>query len=306
MTAEDKSLMVPGDDSFALKFLRANRFDYEEAHRMVKAYYRFQTSVSPELFVTETLESRIGQVFQDNVLVVLPKKTIDGQPIVVCTPGLWNPDNYSFDNLLAAFVVSLEILISSPANQLSGVLSVLDLTNISWTQVKSFGPNDARKLVHLVQDAFPARIVKIHVLNKSQLARMATQVIKPFTSPELASRTKLHSDPTSLASEIGAECLPEELGGSNGPLDGSDYFNRVVVPSKMMISRYWTCSGFGILPSEEDEDTRETGIGSQLKSTATSHLSSLKQLASSKGEPFMENFQSKIPDCVSNLSSFFK
>jgi len=299
--------MVPGEDAFALRFLRANKFEYEEAHAMVRAYYRLQNKICPELFVTETLESRVGPVFQDNVLVLLPSKSINSQPMIVCTPSFWSPDNYSFDQLLAAFVVCLEVLLASPANQLTGIVVILDLTDVSWTQVKSFGPNDARKLVFLVQDAYPARLAKIHVLNKSQLAKMATQVIKPFISPDLTSKTKLHSESGTLAQELGSDSLPQELGGRNGNLDGYECFNNVVLPSKAIITRYWTSSGFGILPSEEEEEEdKDPGIGSQLKSTASSHLSSLKQLASSKGEPLLENFQNKIPDVMTNLSSFFK
>jgi hypothetical protein len=72
-----------------------------------------------------------------------------------------------------------------------------------------------------------------------------------------------------------------------------------------VITRYWTSNGFGVI-AEEEEEVRDNGLGSQMKTAASSHLSSLKQLATSKGEPFMDNFQSKIPDCMTNFSSFFK
>ena len=106
--------MIPQSDDFMLRFLRAAKFDYEAAHTLIKAYYALQVS-APELFATE-LEI-VKAVFDDGVLTVLPNRTATDDAVIVFVPGRWSTEKYTFNDIMAAFVLTVEQLLREERNQ---------------------------------------------------------------------------------------------------------------------------------------------------------------------------------------------
>lgn len=257
----------------------------------------------PELF-TSTLDESIRLVFDQNILWVSPVKTSKSQqPVILFNPGNWNPDFLSFDCLLTAFIMTVEVLFLQSESQTKGIISIIDTSNVSWSQVKSFGPSHAKKTVTLVEEVIPGKITNIHVINRSHLAKMAVQVIKPFLNPELTARSRLHSDLQSLGTTLGTNVLPLELGGNLPPMNGSLWFNKLSTSSGQYV-KYWckySSYGFTQNPSADElPSSSNCGIVDESANVQSSNFI-MRQLAGKK-EPFMENLP-KLPSCV---TSFFK
>ena len=296
--------MVPLEDAFSIKFLRGNKFEYEDAHRMIKKYYKLQSN-APELFAQ--IEN-YRPVFESNTLVMLPEiRTSTNEGIIVCTPSRWDPDSFDFDTILGAFILITEYALLHQVNQITGVVVIIDMSNLTWNQVKNFGPIQAKKVVNVVEDCLPIRVVKIYVINKSQIARMSLQVIKPFVNEDISTRTKLFSDMESFHDVISPDRLPAELGGNRGTMRGLELYQDLV-SNRSPITRYWTSSGFGVLPSgDDDEDETSpdvTQIFDDLEGKASSIMKNFS--ANVKKDELMENFAKIHTNCITNFQSFFK
>lgn len=302
---ENSSLTLPlEDEEFLFKFLRPCNFNPEDAQRKIVKYYSYQLTY-PELF-TSKLDESIRLVFDLNILWISPVKTSKSQqPVILFNPGNWNPEYLSFDCLLTAFIITVEVLLCQESTQTNGIISIIDTSNVSWSQVKSFGPSHAKKTVSLVEEVIPGKITNIHVINRSQLAKMAVQVIKPFLNPELTARSKLHSDLQSLGMLLGTNVLPSELGGSLAPMNGGEWFSKLIA-SRGQFAKYWSkYSAFGFT-CNSGETIADLPCGSSDESTTGSNVQSsnfiMRQLAAAKKEPLMDNLP-KLPSCV---TSFFK
>lgn len=312
-------MMVPQDDLFSLRFLRAGKFDYDSGYRIAKAYYTAQQNW-PELFISS---SQYTQVFEANAMAVLPVRTATDEPIVVFLPARWDTAAMPFDTILAALVATVEQLLLSPTNQITGLVAVIDMSGVGWSQVKSFGPNQAKKMTQLIETALPIRVTQIHVINRSQLARLAAQAIKPFLSEELTSRSRLYSDLAAFHKQgIDRVRLPEELGGTDGPLDGKRWLKRLT-NNERRATRYWVYSGFGLVPSDEDgsselaggeQPAAEGGVAGAAAGAGAFLSGGLGRLTSGNlmQKPSMDNFKVGMPSfssltstLPSSLPSFF-
>lgn len=105
--------MVPQSDEFMVRFLRAAKFDYEAAHARIRSYYAMQVAAA-ELF---TNLDKVRPVFEDGCLTVLKDRTATDEAVVVFVPGRWNTEKYLFDDIMAAFILSVEQLLREERNQ---------------------------------------------------------------------------------------------------------------------------------------------------------------------------------------------
>ncbi|KAI1300135.1 Alpha-tocopherol transfer protein-like [Halotydeus destructor] len=287
-----EAINVPKDSEFLLKFLRGAKFDYEAAATLAKNYYTIQKN-SPELFNNL---SKFSQVIDDGVVTVLPKRTGHDEAIIVFVPGRWNTDSYNFDDILAAMVASAEELLLDQRNQITGAVAIVDMSDVSWSHLKGFGPLQARRVINIVQDKLPLRMTGFHVINRSQIARMASQVIKPLLNEEITSRGHVYASAEALHQTIGPELLPDELGGTSGPLslDSAAWLQELNMNEKHW-SKNWYEQGYGYIAGA-DGPTPEGAAG---------FFSS--KLAAVKEQPLIENINSKLPSfsLVAGLPGLF-
>lgn len=194
-------------------------------------------------------------------------------------------------------MVTIENLLLDELNQITGIVAVIDMSDVSWSQIKNFGPVQAHKVIHLVEQALPARIVQIHVINRSQLARLALQVIKPFLSEEITTRSHLYSDLDNFHQVIGQDRLPVELGGTCGPMDGNVWLKELEA-NDHNLSKYWAKNGFGLVPTGDPDESEDAQVSGNFLS---------RQLAAVRKEPLIENLkdvQNRIPTCITNFTPF--
>jgi hypothetical protein len=215
-------------------------FDYDRAFFLIKQYYYLRAN-NPELFVPP---SRLRHVFEAKTMTLLPKKCNTGEAVYVLEAGRWDPRKYNFDTLIAGSIASMEKAIMDEVTQINGLICVIDMTDFGWAQLRRFGPSQAKKIVHIIDECLPIRFKAIHVINESTLADIAFTIIKPFLSEELRNKIIFHgNDLTELHSIISPEILPTEIGGIQGPIDSQLWFEELV-SSEAYLTTNWDNYGF--------------------------------------------------------------
>ncbi|CAG2170754.1 unnamed protein product [Oppiella nova] len=221
----ETSLNSQSDDAFLLRFLRARMFDYDKALHLIKEYYYLKAN-NPELFVPP---KQLKCVFDSKAMTVLPKKCLSGETVYVMSAGQWNPRKFSFDQLVAASIVSLEKAAMDEVTQINGLICIIDMKDFGWAQLRRFGPSQAKKMVHIIDECLPIRFKAIHVIHESTLADIAFTILKPFLSEELRQKITFHgSDLSDLHSIVSPDILPKEIGGHSGSIASDEWFDQII------------------------------------------------------------------------------
>ncbi|KAI8501128.1 hypothetical protein Bbelb_212230, partial [Branchiostoma belcheri] len=214
----DLNVNARTDGVFLLRFLRARKFDCDRAFKLLQNYYRVRTS-TPEIF-ENLLPSAVQHVLEKGVVTALPGRDREGRSVIIFRPGRWDPDDWPiYDNVRAA-ILSMELLLEEEETQVSGVMFVQDESGVTARHAYQVGLRYVRTIANIFQDAFPARIRGVHLVNESFLIDAIFAIFRPFLKDKLRQRIKLHGRVYETLHELtGTEVLPTELGGQGGPLD---------------------------------------------------------------------------------------
>ncbi|XP_035228664.1 clavesin-1-like [Stegodyphus dumicola] len=110
------------------------------------------------------------------------------------------------------------------AYQVSGVVLILDCKNVSYDIAQTmFKPYRILFAVAALR-CLPCRIKSIHMVNLPHYFGIFYNLLKILVPQKILKRLHLHtSDWTELRKHVPPEVLPEELGGTLGPINNEEY-----------------------------------------------------------------------------------
>ncbi|XP_076325945.1 alpha-tocopherol transfer protein-like isoform X3 [Tachypleus tridentatus] len=190
MLQEEPNLIVPSDDNFLLRFLRARKFDYDRAFRLIKQYYILRDN-NPELF-KDFVPSALKDVFSANLEGFLQHRDREGHAIFVIRGGIWDPAKHSANDIYRANLLCLEKAIEDPATQINGIIALLDLKEFGFHHIRQMSPAHCRRMVLLIQIHFHGENLQ------------------------------------SLHEHIPPSILPAEFGGHLGPFSNQEFVNELL------------------------------------------------------------------------------
>ncbi|VDI25747.1 Hypothetical predicted protein [Mytilus galloprovincialis] len=113
-------------------------------------------------------------------------------------------------------------LIEDEETQINGIIMVMDLDGFGWSHGKNISPLYARRVMGLIQDAFPARFKGIHYFNEPAIFDYVFAIVKQFMKEKTVSRLHFHGKKFEELKEfINEEYIPEDFGGK-----GPKYTNK--------------------------------------------------------------------------------
>lgn len=211
---EDKSLFVPAEkDEFLLKFLRPCKFYPESALKKIQAYYKFRQSYT--YYCHDLLPSAVRSPFDHSIVSILSPRDQHGRRIMVVESGeRWNPRLVPLKDTFRGLQLGLEAAMAEAQTQVCGVVAIMDMKGLSFTQVMHFTPSYAKMMVEWIQECVPVRLKAVHIINQPYIFNMLFALFKPFMREKLRARIHLHgSDMRSLRSHIDARALRKRHGG---------------------------------------------------------------------------------------------
>ncbi|CAI2731201.1 unnamed protein product [Schistosoma spindalis] len=218
-------------DEFLLRFLRAKKFNQDNALRLYTNYYILRLRY-PDIF-NDLRPSLVEHVFQSGVVCRLPQPDSEGRALIYFRPGLWNPAEWSTNDVFRANVLVIEeLLLSWPAVQVHGVIILVDLSGFSWRHaINLMSPWFLHRAVHFLQGSSPVRVKAVHIFNSPYMFSKIYSTLMPLLKPKNQARVVMHN--TSLESLHAA--IPPHLlpcnGGLNGtgpPVPSSEYINGLL------------------------------------------------------------------------------
>lgn len=215
LLAAESDLKIPLDNqAWLIRFLRPCKYYPESALKLVQNYYSFKVKHSN---VYDNLKpSRERNIFEQNILTVLPNRDQHGRRILIIELGKkWKHNKCNLDEVFKGCVLYLEAAMLEPTTQIAGAIVIFDMDGLSFQQTLQFNPPFAKRIVDWLQDAMPLRIKNIHIVNQPYVFNMVFALFKPFLREKLKSRIIFHgTDRKSLHQYISPKCLPDCYGGT--------------------------------------------------------------------------------------------
>ena len=238
------------DDTFLLRFLRARRFDYDGAFQLICDYYNLYAN-NQELFVPI---EKLKCLFDFNVMTIANGRSIRDETVFLLRLGKWNPRKFSFDDIIAASIMSMEMIIKDDVTQINGVVCAIDMAGFGWHQLRKFGPSQAKKVIHILDKCLPVRIKTIYVVNESTLADIGFAIMRPFMSEELHDKIIFcGSNFNTLHQNIAPEILPSEFGGHFSKICSQDWYKQLCQFEPEMNENF---QEYGFVSNEPTNDTK--------------------------------------------------
>ncbi|XP_078046884.1 alpha-tocopherol transfer protein-like isoform X4 [Augochlora pura] len=211
----DTKLKVPLDnDPWLIRFLRPCKYYPESAQKLVQNYYNFK--VKHENVYKGLKPSREKNIFEHNILTVLPNRDQHGRRILIIELGKkWKHNKCSLDEVFKGCVLYVEAAMLEPATQIAGAVVIFDMDGLTLQQTWQFNPPFAKRILDWLQEAVPLRVKNIHIVNQPYVFNMVFALFKPFLKEKLKSRIIFHgTDRKSLHQYLSPKCLPDCYGGT--------------------------------------------------------------------------------------------
>lgn len=211
----ETDLKVPiNNDAWLIRFLRPCKYYPESALNLVKNYYSFK--VKHKNVYEDLKPSREKNIFEQNILTVLPNRDQHGRRVLIIELGKkWKHNKCNLDEVFKGCVLYLEAAMLEPTTQIAGAIVIFDMDGLTLQQTWQFTPPFAKRIVDWLQDAVPLRIKNIHIVNQPYVFNMVFALFKPFLREKLKSRIIFHgTDRKSLHKYISPKCLPPCYGGT--------------------------------------------------------------------------------------------
>ena len=114
------------DDEFILSFLRAAKFNKKKTIDLIKGYWLKRIDLK-QIFYNRSLEndSKFLKLAELGLLLPLLKLDEEKRRVVVQRPGLWNTNEYTYEDMIKYFFICMDILCEDPMAQINGVFKVL-------------------------------------------------------------------------------------------------------------------------------------------------------------------------------------
>ncbi|XP_017781318.1 PREDICTED: alpha-tocopherol transfer protein-like [Nicrophorus vespilloides] len=206
------------DELQVILFLNACYYSNEATKRCIDNFYTIRTHC-PEFFANRNPKSKqLKEGLDISLHCPLPKLSPEGYTIFYNSFINNNPDFFVFNTTLKLFdmVASLHLQEYGTSN---GHIIIVDLEGCTLTHVMKLGLLSMKKYLIYLQDAIPFRLKGFHFVNAVPFMDKIMAIMKPFMKKELMDMLQIHTSPnTNLFNSIPKECLPQESGGSCGPI----------------------------------------------------------------------------------------
>ncbi|CRL02024.1 CLUMA_CG015172, isoform A [Clunio marinus] len=202
-------------DKVLVLFLITYKNNIDRSINVIKNYCTIVRS-TPEFFGNRDFDSpNVQQTLNNQIYVTLPI-TPNNCNLILYKVANSDPKNYNFDDSEKTFFMTVEKCIyrNGPRN---GVIFLFDMKGARLGHVFRPSFSSLRKIMKLVQDSCPFRIVNIHVLNTTTIVDVIMAMLKPLIRSNLLERVIFHPvnlDYNKFYEEwIPKSCLPSDYGG---------------------------------------------------------------------------------------------
>ncbi|XP_026466492.1 retinaldehyde-binding protein 1-like [Ctenocephalides felis] len=208
---EQKNVAAGFTKGHALLFLHACYWNEANSKKAFQKYLTIRAN-SPEIFMDrDPLSPNVGAMYDLAHMAALPHTTPEGYKLLIYRLANYDPSKMVFADAVKAFCMFNDVRLSEDGLA-DGYVVIFDMKGFRLSHLMrvSFGP--LRHFMQYIQEAHPARLKKIMVVNTSSLINQIMTLVKPLIRSELMGLlTFISEGPESV---LPLKLLPSDYGGS--------------------------------------------------------------------------------------------
>ncbi|XP_049785291.1 clavesin-1-like [Schistocerca cancellata] len=210
------------EDSFVERMYINCKCSMERVKVGLDAYFSLKHRF-PELLMNRDVGGCDIQFAMKHVkLMMLPRLTKDAYRVHVLTGVDEDPTNIIWPPYGKIVSIGMEVMLVEDYSL--GDVVIIDLANVNAGHIVRADINLIRNLEVCYKTAYCRRLKGIHLVNASKIIHSVTKIVKMALSEKLQKRVFAHlPGSTTLFDYVERDCVPDELGGTAGPVDNLAY-----------------------------------------------------------------------------------
>ncbi|XP_075152594.1 alpha-tocopherol transfer protein-like [Haematobia irritans] len=218
---EQHDLKARMDDQFLVQFLRACKYDENEAKEKVLNFYTLKSSFPESFGVVNVDAVKFREMHDIGCVSVLPTPLNDFGPRIVVYRYLYSPDKYTMEEIIAVCEATLEtFILNDPYACVSGVAYLLDMAKLTPGHLRQYTSNVLKKLAAFYEKALPLNSKCFCFMNVPEGAEDFFQQYLYSLSPEFRKKIFIcGKNLYNIEEVIPRKYLPQEYGGDNGCME---------------------------------------------------------------------------------------
>ena len=206
------------DDGRLRTFLRGCKFSLEKVKKKLDMYYTMRNAV-PEFFNDRDIDRPELKEIMDNCHVPpLPNLTPNGRRVTILRASDKDIPTPSASESMKLVMMIGDVRLAEESVGVAGDVFIFDAVAASPKHLPKFTPQILKKFFICVQEAYPAKIKEIHIINVSPLVDSLVNFVKPFLKEKIRNRIYMHSNIDDLYKYVPKNILPSEYGGDAGSI----------------------------------------------------------------------------------------
>ncbi|XP_046996393.1 clavesin-2-like isoform X1 [Schistocerca americana] len=210
------------DDSVIERMYINCKCSTEKVKLGLDAYFSLKHKFS-ELLTNRDVEGSDFQFAMEHFkLMIMPRLTKDAYRVHVWTAVDEDATNIIWPFYGKMMTGALEVMLAEDYSL--GDVIILDLANVNAGHIVRADINLFRNLELCYKTAYRRRLKGLHLVNASKIINSAMKIVKLALSEKLQKRVFVHlPGSTTLFDYVQRDCVPDELGGTAGPVDNFSY-----------------------------------------------------------------------------------
>ncbi|XP_033216954.1 alpha-tocopherol transfer protein-like isoform X2 [Belonocnema kinseyi] len=205
-------------DSELVIFLHSNYYLMEPTKSTIENYYTSRTHL-PEFFSNrDPIGSKeLREAMKIGIYAPMERTTKEGYRVFFLKLLDLEPTNFVYNDVQRLYNMIVDLFNISHGTS-TGIVILIDTKGLSFGYAARFTPLGIQKYLYYLQEAFPVRLKGIHFMNAVPVVEIILSMVRPFLRQELVEILYVHSKKETLEKFVPMEILPNEVGGTAGPI----------------------------------------------------------------------------------------
>ncbi|KFM58652.1 Alpha-tocopherol transfer protein-like protein, partial [Stegodyphus mimosarum] len=211
-------------DDVLLVFLRGSKFDMKKCEDRYKRYISMRYKIAD--LVDKLDDDKIRSILDSAVINLLPYRDSEGRAIMCSVAKAYDENVATVDELSICLLCFLEFAMKFPATTVSGFNYMTCAKIQQFRYLYDFFRGYRLYLPFLL--AMPVRLYRFDIINENALVRWFYKILYRVLPSKAVKRISMHGElkgetMESLCKIYNVSLLPQEFGGTLGPLNNDFY-----------------------------------------------------------------------------------
>lgn len=206
------------DPVFLLRFLRTRKFSVPQACEMLERYLAIRQTHSQWFMNCNLDDPELEALIDSGYIVPLPQRDRNGAQIVLSIPGNLDLNRVNSTLLARTHFLIHEVLADDEESQICGYVQLLDERHLTMKLLTLWSFVDIKTVADCMQNAIPTRMKSFDIVGLPSSAVTLMEFCVNLLSEKLKKRIHLYRSLSDLTTKFDKSILPEEYGGTAGPV----------------------------------------------------------------------------------------